>query len=366
MTKLNNLISFLLIVLFTSGAFADVMKFSKRGPSDEMIEYMAKHNQKLSLTSKMRFDDSQKIPFYEWDHTEYILMSDDDYWGIATEMKELIASNLPDSAKLVIYTQSKNPRYINQLKENYLNFISEDRLIVLQVPESGSNDFWTRDNLPFPIWKDGRAALVDAKYYYNFEPDIFLGEHYSVDLLQHEYFYEGGNFITNSLGDCVVVNRRKRYPGGLSDTAAIPDSIFYNMYGCRSLLRFEHLKGIGHSDEVVKFLSDDIVVTDTEAYVSRLEAAGFEVYLLPEPQYEYETYINSLIVNDTVYVPVFNEFGDTEALETYKKILPEYKIVPVQSRQLATRGQGGIHCITMNYPKMPLEELAESLDAKVY
>ena len=62
------------------------------------------------------------------------------------------------------------------------------------------------------------------------------------------------------------------------------------------MIRLKHLKGIGHSDEVVKFMTDSIVLTDTEEYVDILESHEFEVISVPEPDRKYETYINSLIV----------------------------------------------------------------------
>src|SRR5690606_28624226 len=133
------------------------------------------------------------------------------------------------------------------------------------------------DNTPVPVWNQNGMGLVDARYYYNFEPDAFFKDLFRSSLDRHSYFYEGGNFTANALGDCLVVNRRASYPGGDSDTAAIPDEIFRNKYGCTRLIRFRHIKGIGHSDEVVKFISDKIVLTDTRAYVPTLEAAGFTV-----------------------------------------------------------------------------------------
>lgn len=171
--------------------------------------------------------------------------------------------------------------------------------------------------------------------------------------------------MVNGRGECIVVNRNKAYPGGTSDTASIPDSVFTNKYGCTKLLRFKHLKGIGHADEVIKFMSDDIIVTDTQEYVQTLTDAGYTVHLLPEPDKNYETYINSLIVNGVLYVPTFGESGDQIAIDMYKDLNLGFKVVPVPSRQLATQGQGGIHCITMNYPLVPLKKIAEELGGKI-
>jgi len=352
---------FVLVFIMSSVAFAQ-----RHGPSDQQIEAMAKHNTNRAFQDKITgaiFRTSNVRAFYEYDKTGYIVMSDDDYSGLAKDMKKIIAQNLPADVTLLIYTQSTNKNYQQQLFNTYSAYIAKERLRVLQVPRSGSNDFWTRDNTPVPVWDTNKMSLVDAQYYYNFEPDNFFGQIFGANVTKHNYFYEGGNFTTNSLGDCIVVNRKQSYPGGISDTAAIPDEVFKNKYGCKTLTRFKHLKGIGHSDEVVKFMTDKIVLTDTREYEATLRAAGFTVVTLPEPDMEYETYVNSLIVNDILYVPIFGERGDQAALDIYKNLNLGYKIVPINSRRLSTQGQGSIHCITMNYPPVPLSSLLHLLKA---
>lgn len=357
-----------LIMLFVSVQQAAAQSLPVQGASDAQIDAMAAHNQQVARSAPVQGpvgmrSSSTIVPFHEWDKTGYIVMSDDDFYGLAKEMKKSIAQNLPQEATLVVYTQSSSKSYHKQLESTYSQYISKDRLKILQVPVSGSNDFWSRDNTPVPVWVDGKASLVDAQYYYNFEPDIFFKNLFAVDMQSHNYFYEGGNFMANSKGDCLVVNRNRSYPGGVSDTGSIPDSVFTNLYGCKTLTRFKHLKGIGHADEVVKFMTDDIVLTDTEEYVDALKKAGFTVVLLPEPDYDYETYINSLIVNDVIYIPIFGESNDKKAVDIYKNLNLGYKIVTVNSRQLSTQGQGSIHCITMNYPPMPVSELVETFNA---
>lgn len=337
------------------------------GPTSEQLRKMAEHNlalaqQERSLGFLRQGLREQVLPFAEFQTTGYVVFSDDDYYGAAEEMKNLVAQHLPAGTTLLVYTDSSSKQYQQQLFTKYSKYLPADRLKILQVPSSGSNNFWTRDNLPLPVWDNSQFSLVDARYYYNFEPDAFFKNLFNVSMTSHKYFYEGGNFMANSRGDCMVVNRKRSYPGGVSDTAAIPDEVFKSLYGCKTLLRFKHLKGIGHADEVVKFMSDDLVFTDTPQYVPQLEKAGFQVVLLPEPDLDYETYINSLQVNDTIFVPVFGESGDKVAIEAYKKL--GLKVVPVPTRELATQGQGGIHCITMNYPPAPLKSITRLLGAQ--
>jgi agmatine/peptidylarginine deiminase len=58
------------------------------------------------------------------------------------------------------------------------------------------------------------------------------------------------------------------------------------------------------------------------------------------------SYINSLIVNNAVFVPQFsNPETDTLAINMYRKTMPGYKIIPVTSRFLA-QGSGAVHCMT--------------------
>jgi agmatine/peptidylarginine deiminase len=335
-------------------------------PSPEILKQISEHNLKQSLIDSSSPQETfsrnaQVRPFAEYEKTGYIFFNDDDFYGYAKEIKETIAKNLPQDVTLVVYTTSTSASYLDEIKQNYSQFIDPTRLIVLNVPRSGSNNFWSRDNLPIPVWTEGSLTLVDAQYYYNFEPDDFIASLFESLITHHKYFYEGGNFMANSRGECLVVNRKRSYPGGFSDTAAIPDAIFKNQYGCNKLTRLKHLKGIGHADEVVKFMSDDIIVTDTPAYAEILKDQGYQVYMLPEALRDYETYANSLLVNDVLFVPSFGEVGDQKAVDVFKSLNLGLKIVSIPTRSLATGGQGGIHCVTMNYPNVPIHQIISNL-----
>lgn len=364
--------STLFIVLFIFSTQLLAREPLPQGATPEILQRISEHNKTFAefenFSSELNASTSRStnvVPFAEYEKTGYIFFNDDDFRGHAKNIKEAIARNLPKDVTLVVYSTTGSANYLKRLKRRYAQIINESRLIVLKIPKTGSSDFWTRDNLPVPVWTEGQFTLVDAQYYYNFEPDSFLTNLFSTIMTEHPYFFEGGNFIANSRGECIVVNRKKAYPGGVSDTAAIPDSIFRNQYGCKKLTRFKHLKGIGHADEVVKFMSDDVIVTDTHQYVDQLEALGYEVHMLPEPDLNYETYVNSLQVNNVLFVPKFGEGGDQKAVKIYQNINPKLKIITLPTRGLATRGQGGIHCITMNYPPATMKDMVRELKAQV-
>lgn len=362
------MIRFIFGCVFLIVSLANAETLLPQSPDLNTLKQISEHNFQQSINDLHRLNDRNQekvVPFAEYQKTGYVFFNDDDYSGYAHEIKRTIAEHLPQDVQLVVYTTSRNQSYIDSIRRDFNQYIDSDRLIVLKVPRSGSNSFWTRDNLPLPVWTDDQFTLVDARYYYNFEPDDFIIDLYQSLSSAHNYFFEGGNFTANAKGDCIVVNRRRSYPGGVSDTGAIPDQIFTKHYGCKRLTRLKHLKGIGHSDEVVKFMSDNVVVTDTRRYVKILEDLGYQVHMLPEPDRSYETYVNSLQVNNVLFVPSFGESGDQKAVDIYKSINPNLKVVSIPTRLLATRGQGGIHCITMNYPPAPMKNLFRLMGAEV-
>ena len=312
--------------------------------------------------------------FAEYEDVGYLFMSRRFRIG-SKNIKQTIAKNLPKNVTLVIYTGDPSPAEANLIRSEFKNFINLDRLKIIYLPDA-EKGFWTRDALPYPVFNELQNgplefSLVDARYGHKFEPDEDIAGLFSVPLLKHDFYFEGGNLIVNTLGDCLTIDN--------SQSKDILNSLFKDFYGCERLVRLphvrlnkEHLKGIGHADERVKFVDDQTVLTDEKSYVDPLIKAGFKVITLPiptdnldvepgiGPQQSYETYVNSVIVNGTVFVPTFGEVQDSEAIKIYKKIGFQ-KVVPIPSAYLATHGQGILHCITMTYPNMEWAKLIDQI-----
>jgi agmatine/peptidylarginine deiminase len=127
------------------------------------------------------------------------------------------------------------------------------------------------------------------------------------------------------------------------------------MYGCLKTIRLPYIRGIGHVDETLKFMDDTTILTDEKRYKETLEDHGFTVHMLPRADKRYETYANSLLINGTVFVPIFGEKNDKKALDIYRSF--GLKVFGINSSILSNRGKGSLHCITMTYPKVPFVEL---------
>lgn len=286
-------------------------------------------------------------PYAEYKNQKYFIFNDKMSFS-SLEIKEDFLKNLPDKIIPIIYTQNASPEYKTSLLETHGAFLNDPSKLEVLVLNSDGNSFWARDSIPIPVLLNGfnktDLGLVDARYYHNFEPDKDVAYRFDAKLFNHDYFFEGGNFLSTSDGHCAVVQT--------TPTSIIPDDVFTKLYGCKKLTRFPHLKGIGHIDESLKFVSDTVALTDLEEYKDILVELGFEVYMLPKGAGSFGTYVNSVILGDVVYVPVFDTASDSEALAIYRNL--GYEPVGMNSYHLSNTGKGSLHCISMVYPNIDL------------
>jgi agmatine/peptidylarginine deiminase len=341
-TSAKSVLIFFLLVSLQASLFAQENEVGQDSSSDvkaKIESYHLKLNQSLIGLPKSSPNDVLR-PYVEYEKAKYLLMSDETNFG-SKDIKRSFAKNLPPDVDLVIVTNWGSE---SSIRKTYGEFLPQSRIKVIKAESSGIS-FWARDGIPVPVFKKNYdLALVDAKYYHNFEPDEKVSEYFSADLYEHPYYFEGGNFLADIQGNCVIVNNSK--------VAVAPDKIFESYYGCKNLLRLPHIDGIGHIDERVKFISETTAITDTKEYVGDLEKLGYKVVLMPRPEGKWETYVNSLLVNGTIFVPVFGQSKDQQVIEIYRSF--GFKVVPLNSKSLSG-GLGSLHCITMTYPEMQFD-----------
>lgn len=343
----------LALALVVSG-FAHGKTVPQKAASPELVQVLKTYQKQVKnspLLNSPRPQAPAERPYSELEEVGYLFFSSNMNYN-SRVAKHAMAKNLPSDVTLVIFAEPGSDA--SRIRRDYQGLIEPERLKIVEL-EDASSGFWTRDGFPVPIWgTDKGMNLVGARYYHGFEPDQAVSSWFGGRLSEHRYYFEGGNFVTNDRGDCLTID---------NDLAKdIPEGVFKDMYGCQKLVRFPHIKGIGHADESLKFVSSDTVITDSPVYEKTLIQNGYKVVLVPRPQRKYETYINSLLVNGTIYVPIFNQAKDDEALQVYRNA--GFNVIPVETIQLANNGLGSIHCITMTYPKVPFEVLLKRLGAK--
>lgn len=344
-----------LVLAGVSTANATVMKHS---PSAAVAQAAMENNEiqtrNLATFGSLAGTSPSVRPFADYEKTGYVFISDSFEFN-SKAAKEAIAANLPKDVTLVIFMEDTSGARASTLRTSFSKFLPADRLKLVELTNADSG-FWARDGLPIPVIeeKSGTLSLVDARYYYPFQADDEVGTLMGAPVNSHKFNYEGGNFMANDKGHCIMVNN--------SSHAKIPDSIFQTMYGCKQLDRLPHLSGIGHIDEHVRWVAEDTVLTDLPEYEKTLKAGGLKVVMLPRPDNEIETYVNSLVVNGVAIVPVFGEKTDAAALAVYTSV--GLKAVGADSESLSNDGEGSVHCITMTYPPVPFGTILKSIGAR--
>jgi hypothetical protein len=270
-----------------------------------------------------------------------VAVSGDNDFELA-DMRIVIAKNLPDGVTLIVYIEDQDQA--TALK-SALGGMLQDRLKFVVVPTTYDSDpIWARDALPFPVHlKDGSFGLVDSIYPQDFEPDSAIGHSLSLPLVKTGQEFRGGNLLFDKAGNCFSENVNET--AGLQD----PEKYLKNYFGCQTVTLLKQRGGIGDIDERIKFLDGNVALTDDDDYAGILQGKGYQVQRIPSTGLDGETYMNTLYVNGTVFVPQMGIDRDKDAVAAYAAL--GMKAVGIYTKQLADQGLGNIHCTTMNYPQ---------------
>ena len=261
------------------------------------------------------------------------------------------------------------------------------------------NDTWCRDYGPVSIRVGEQLQLLDFRFNgwgdkYNASLDDAVNRQlaslWQVPLISVDYELEGGSIETDGNGSllttihCLMESNR--------NTAFERQKVEAHVLGLLGLDRALWL-GEGclsgddtdsHIDNLVRFCSPDTIaylacsrkedehyesLAKMEAQVLALRQADGSPYKcqpieMPTPHYD-ETgqrlpasYVNFLLVNESVLVPVFACPEDARALNDLASCFPGKKLIPVPGGNLI-RQFGGPHCATMQLPAGALKWKAD-------
>jgi agmatine deiminase len=256
--------------------------------------------------------------------------------------------------------------------------VMPDRVRFITAPQ-GIDVSWTRDWGPHAVFsKDGDMKLADAKYlyatpvtgtacddslhflYYDDKHQLmltkiddaipdFIGSTIDMEVIKLPFAFTGGNVITDGqesgFSTCALLNEN-RYTG-VSDELFMRDvNQYLGMDNYHVISNFE-INGIQHIDCFMKMLDEDRLFVqrppkDHPLYdqyegivnqeLSKLKNAygrPYKILRLDTDRYagaKLAAYSNSLILNQTVYVPLFGIPQDKIALQQWTDAMPGYTI----------------------------------------
>lgn len=328
----------------------------------------------------------------EWEEIEALTIS---WTGYPCIQKQIVAGA---QLECLVVIFASNPSEV----ENYLTSSSCGGALTLEnvlIVEGEYDSVWIRDygaHTVYGEWNDERV-LVD--WLYNRPrpnddaiPDL-LAETldiplYSTTAAPTDLMNTGGNWMVDGFGTAfaseLILDENS---GGSSWWTNYPDhteseidAIVSAFHGVDTYIKMPTLPfdGIHHIDMHMKLLDEERIllaeypegVADGPQIEANIEyvlanystrwGTPFEVIRIPSPPelgwgggYPdeggwYETYTNSVFVNNTVLLPTYYDAYDTTAIRIYEEALPGYNIIGIDcdGNEPIIAASGAIHCIT--------------------
>jgi len=308
----------------------------------------------------------------EWEEFQGVLITWTSYTGILSQMVKYMQQ---ECYVYIVCSDSNSVK--NTLTNNGVPHINLKFLI------TSFNSVWCRDYGQWCVYTNDVDTMRFVDWIYNRprpqddQIPVFLANYMNVPIHQtttspNNITATGGNFMVD--GNHTGFSSKLILNENSGKTEAQIDTIYRKYLGIRKYIKMNTLPydGIHHIDMHMKLLDEEtLMVGQYPAGVSdgpQIEAnlqyvlsnfqtcygRPYKIVRVPMPpslsgQYppnsNYYTYTNSLIVNKTVLVPIYNFSLDTTALRIYREAMPGYKVIGIDCNA-SIPASGAIHCIS--------------------
>lgn len=299
-------------------------------------------------------------------------------------LREIVRHAKLEVPVYIVTDQSYQSTVQNQLQNNGISLSN------VQFVIEPSNSIWFRDYGQWNVYTNDVDSLLWVDWIYNRprpSDDVIpeaLADLLNIPLYQttsvpYDLVNTGGNFMVDGFGTAfaseLILEENDGTGYGISShNENAVDAIMSDFMGIDRYIKMPTLPydGIHHIDMHMKLLDEETLlvgeypqgVADGPQIESNLNyvlnnfnsvfGTDYKVIRVPMPpeggQYpnqngDYRTYTNSVFVNNTILVPIYEEQWDTTALRIYREALPGYKVVGIDCNEIIT-ASGAIHCIT--------------------
>jgi agmatine deiminase len=253
-----------------------------------------------------------------------------------------------------------------------------------------TNDTWCRDYGPLTIRDDGSMQLQNFSFNswgnkYDSDLDNAVssclhqqGHFNDHEMLDCDFILEGGSIDSDGHGTILTTSHclLKRHPDKSKQQI---ESLLKKYLGAKTVLWLDHGELSGddtdsHIDNLARFIDKDTIVyctCDDESHpdfeslqLMKTELKAFKnadgkaYKLIPiampsnikhKEQYLPASYINFLIINNAVLVPIYDVQQDQTALEILQQCFTDRRIIGINSNALIKQF-GSLHCASMQFP----------------
>jgi agmatine deiminase len=339
----------------------------------------------------------------EWEEIDGLCIRWEGTWS--RSVLRNIVKHAKEECTVYIVTENQNS-VISHLNQNG---IDQNNIVFVDEP---SNSIWFRDYGQWNVYTNDVDSLLWVDWIYNRpRPDddvipVAISDMLDIPLYQtltqpNDLVNTGGNFMVDGFGTAFASslileeNDATNDFGSSNHSETEVDQLMEDFMGIDRYIKMPTLPydGIHHIDMHMKLLDEETLligeypagVADGPQIESNLNyvlnnfnsvfGTQYNIIRIPMPpeggQYpdtwgDYRTYTNSVFVNNTILVPIYEEEWDTTALRIYREALPGYKVVGIDCNEIIT-ASGAIHCITKAVSSNnPLRIAHQPLDDQVY
>ena len=318
----------------------------------------------------------------EWEEIDGLCIRWEGTWS--RSVLRNIVKHAKEECTVYIVTENQNS-VISHLNQNG---IDQNNIVFVDEP---SNSIWFRDYGQWNVYTNDVDSLLWVDWIYNRpRPNddvipVAISDMLDIPLYQtltqpNDLVNTGGNFMVDGFGtafasELILEENDATNDFGISNHSENEvDQIMADFMGIERYIKMPTLPydGIHHIDMHMKLLDEETLligeypagVADGPQIESNLNyvlnnfnsvfGTQYNIIRIPMPPEggdypnsggDYRTYTNSVFVNNTILVPIYEEEWDTTALRIYRDALPGHKVVGIDCNEIIT-ASGAIHCIT--------------------